>query len=236
MNEYYEYYGPTYRLDVLSSNADDMNTPEYLHKIKTQVFENLRHTGVPSVQQQPIPKTAHDEDDDIHEDERDPDDRKDSTALDKRIQRDDEFSDSEDEGEGGRRDHSSHKKLRKSKSPSAGSTSCTQLNGNTPATEAATPSAPAREPAGLPVTAADPATGLDNGGATINAAGEPVATVPVITSVQRSTTDDANAGMDIEEQVPAPPALHDAVPSHEATAVNVEMVDASTEDPNPAES
>ena len=71
MNEYYEYFGkfdvsryyllskltirqgPTYRLDVPSSNMDDLNTREYLDKIKAQVFENLRHTGsAPSVQQQ----------------------------------------------------------------------------------------------------------------------------------------------------------------------------------------
>jgi len=55
MNEYYEYFGPTYRLDVPQSNADDLNTREYLEKIKTQVLENLRQTGgghAPSVQMQ----------------------------------------------------------------------------------------------------------------------------------------------------------------------------------------
>lgn len=53
MNEYYEYFGPTYRLDVPQSNMDDLNTREYLEKIKAQVFENLRHTGIaPSVQSQ----------------------------------------------------------------------------------------------------------------------------------------------------------------------------------------
>lgn len=55
MNEYYEYFGPTYRLDVPQSNTEDMNTSEYLEKIKAQVFENLRQTGggsAPSVQSQ----------------------------------------------------------------------------------------------------------------------------------------------------------------------------------------
>lgn len=53
MNEYYEYFGPTYKLDVPPSNMDDLNTREYLEKIKMQVFENLRHTGsAPSVQTQ----------------------------------------------------------------------------------------------------------------------------------------------------------------------------------------
>lgn len=56
MNEYYEYFGPTYRLDVPQSNMDDLNTREYLEKIKAQVFENLRHTGIaPSVQSQGKP-------------------------------------------------------------------------------------------------------------------------------------------------------------------------------------
>jgi histone deacetylase 1/2 len=58
MNEYYEYFGPTYRLDVPQSNTDDLNTPEYLEKIKVQVFENLRHTaggGAPSVQMNRTP-------------------------------------------------------------------------------------------------------------------------------------------------------------------------------------
>lgn len=53
MNEYYEYFGPTYRLDVPQSNMEDLNTPEYLDKIKVQIFENLRHTiHAPSVQMQ----------------------------------------------------------------------------------------------------------------------------------------------------------------------------------------
>lgn len=54
INEYYEYYGPTYRLDVPPSNMDDLNTRDYLEKIKEQVFENLRNTAftAPSVQQQ----------------------------------------------------------------------------------------------------------------------------------------------------------------------------------------
>ena len=56
MNEYYEYFGPNYRLDVPQNNTEDLNTAEYLDKVKTQVFENLRHTGggggAPSVQMQ----------------------------------------------------------------------------------------------------------------------------------------------------------------------------------------
>ncbi|GAA5996960.1 uncharacterized protein JCM10292_006114 [Rhodotorula paludigena] len=132
MNEYYEYFGPNYRLDVPQSNTEDHNTPEYLDKIKAQVFENLRHTaggGAPSVQMQAIPRTAMDEDDDVDEDERDPNVRRHQAELDRRIQRDDELSDSEDEGEGGRRNRQSHR--RSSKSPVRKSPA--------PATDSATP-------------------------------------------------------------------------------------------------
>ena len=52
-NEYYEYYGPDYQLDVPSSNMSDHNTPEYLDKLRETVFEVLReHIGAPSVQMQ----------------------------------------------------------------------------------------------------------------------------------------------------------------------------------------
>lgn len=51
VNEYYEYFGPDYELDVKSSNTEDMNTPAYLARVKRIVMENLRHTGgPPSVQ------------------------------------------------------------------------------------------------------------------------------------------------------------------------------------------
>lgn len=51
VNEYYEYFGPDYELDVKSSNTDDLNTPAYLDRVKRIVLENLRQTGgAPSVQ------------------------------------------------------------------------------------------------------------------------------------------------------------------------------------------
>jgi len=51
VNEYYEYFGPDYELDVKSSNTDDLNTPAYLERVKRIVMENLRHVGgPPSVQ------------------------------------------------------------------------------------------------------------------------------------------------------------------------------------------
>lgn len=47
VNEYYEYFGPDYELDVRSSNTEDMNTPEYLERVKNIVLDNVRHLGGP---------------------------------------------------------------------------------------------------------------------------------------------------------------------------------------------
>ncbi|KAF9113250.1 histone deacetylase [Mortierella sp. AM989] len=66
-NDYYEYFGPDYKLDVKPSNMDNANTVEYLEKIKQQVFENLaRSKGAPSVQMQPrvIPDNEFEESED----------------------------------------------------------------------------------------------------------------------------------------------------------------------------
>ncbi|KAG0230097.1 histone deacetylase [Actinomortierella wolfii] len=94
-NDYYEYFGPDYRLDVRPSNMDNANTPEYLEKVKQQVFENLaRSRGAPSVQMQPVPRDM-----DLSEDEDmdDPDKRIPQRLWDKKIVPENEYEDSEDE-------------------------------------------------------------------------------------------------------------------------------------------
>ncbi|KIJ68655.1 hypothetical protein HYDPIDRAFT_106887 [Hydnomerulius pinastri MD-312] len=112
VNEYYEYFGPDYELDVKSSNTEDMNTPEYLERVKNIVLENLRRLkGPPSVQMSDIPKLPIDDAmDDMNQDEDfiPSDTRRHRRLLDSRIQADGELSDSDDEGEGGRRDHANH--------------------------------------------------------------------------------------------------------------------------------
>lgn len=51
MNEYYEYFGPDYQLDVKASNMDDNNSRAYMERVKGIVLENLRSIGgPPSVQ------------------------------------------------------------------------------------------------------------------------------------------------------------------------------------------
>ncbi|KAF9186144.1 histone deacetylase [Haplosporangium sp. Z 767] len=94
-NDYYEYFGPDYKLDVRPSNMDNANTVEYLEKIKQQVFENLaRSKGAPSVQMQPVPRDLDLSDD---EDLDDLDKRIPQRLWDKRIVPDNEFEESEDE-------------------------------------------------------------------------------------------------------------------------------------------
>lgn len=171
MNEYYEYFGPTYRLDVPQSNMDDLNTREYLEKIKAQVFENLRHTGsAPSVQSQAIPRTSTDVDDDVDEDKKDPNNRRNQADLDNRIQRDDEFSDSEDEGDGGRRDARSHREPKAS--TSAGIDIPILPPASTPAPSASIPAESL--PIAVPISIPSPSASA--------AAVEPVAPGPILTS------------------------------------------------------
>lgn len=107
MNEYFEYFGPYYKLDVKQSNMEDMNTREYLERMKSRVLENLRYVrGPPSVQMQgksadcinsmqkltwrdgcpaEVPRLPHD-DEDPNEDEDmvDPDERRSRESLEPR--------------------------------------------------------------------------------------------------------------------------------------------------------
>lgn len=109
-NDYFEYFGPDFKLHISPSNMTNQNTQEYMDKIKQRLFENLRMLPhAPGVQMQAIPEDAV-PDDTVDEDTEDPDKRLSIRATDKRIACDEEFSDSEDEGEGGRRNVANHKK------------------------------------------------------------------------------------------------------------------------------
>ncbi|GAP85302.1 putative histone deacetylase 1 2 [Rosellinia necatrix] len=104
-NEYYEYYGPDYELDVRASNMENANSPEYLEKIKNQLIENLRRTAhVPSVQMQDVPRQslgAMTDEDDAELDDLDEDENKDIRVTqrqwERRIERDDEYEASDNE-------------------------------------------------------------------------------------------------------------------------------------------
>jgi histone deacetylase 1/2 len=104
-NDYYEYFAPDYELNVLPSNMDNANSAEYLRRVTEEVVTNLRQTGTPSVQMQDVPRAplgdamdsdGEDEADDMDVDQN-PDTRLTQREADKRIARDDEFYESEDE-------------------------------------------------------------------------------------------------------------------------------------------
>ncbi|KAK0734668.1 hypothetical protein B0T26DRAFT_819936 [Lasiosphaeria miniovina] len=103
-NEYYDYYGPDYELDVRSSNMENANSYEYLEKIKVSVIENLKKTiPVPSVQMTDVPRTGfgmsdeqEDELDDLDEDEN-KDTRVSQRQWEKNVERQDEFEDDDDD-------------------------------------------------------------------------------------------------------------------------------------------
>ncbi|RFU32704.1 hypothetical protein B7463_g3632, partial [Scytalidium lignicola] len=106
-NEYYEYYGPDYELDVRASNMENANSRDYLEKIKTQVIENLKKTAhAPSVQMTEVPRTTilgGTDEDEAELDDLDDDENKDKRTTKRRwdqsIARDDELDESEDEEE-----------------------------------------------------------------------------------------------------------------------------------------
>lgn len=92
-NEYYEYYGPDYKLSVRPSNMFNVNTPEYLDKVMTYIFANLENTKyAPSVQLNHTPRDAEDLGD-VEEDSAEAKDTKGGSqyARDLHVEHDNEF-------------------------------------------------------------------------------------------------------------------------------------------------
>lgn len=118
-NDYFEYFGPDFKLHIQPSNMQNQNTQDYLDKIKTRLFENLRMLPhAPGVQMAPTPEDAiNDDSDDDEDNPKNSDQRISIRASDKRVANDGEYSDSEDEGEdGGRKDERDHKSTPNKKS------------------------------------------------------------------------------------------------------------------------
>ncbi|KAJ2964851.1 hypothetical protein NQZ79_g227 [Umbelopsis isabellina] len=56
-NNYFEYFGPEYRLDVRSTNMKNHNSRQYLEKLTAEIIENLRSMPfAPSVGLQEVPR------------------------------------------------------------------------------------------------------------------------------------------------------------------------------------
>ncbi|RUS29159.1 histone deacetylase RpdA [Jimgerdemannia flammicorona] len=103
-NDYFEYYGPEFKLDVPSNNMENHNTRDYLEKITAKVVDNLRHMPfAPSVQIQEVPR---DWSSDEFDSDEEPDSRSSQRYRDLRIVPDAELSDSDDEGDSRRNERS----------------------------------------------------------------------------------------------------------------------------------
>ena len=62
-NEYFEYYGPEFKLDVPNNNMDNQNSKKYLDGILETVTEQLKNMPfAPSAAQHPIPDDLSDDD------------------------------------------------------------------------------------------------------------------------------------------------------------------------------
>jgi hypothetical protein len=58
-NDYIQYFGPEYKLDVVPTNMDNQNSREYLDGIRAKILDNLRSLPcAPSVQMQETPSQA----------------------------------------------------------------------------------------------------------------------------------------------------------------------------------
>ncbi|RKP39010.1 histone deacetylase Rpd3 [Dimargaris cristalligena] len=69
-HDYYEYYGPDYRLDVPSNNMDNHNDRKFLEKIRNRIADTLRQIPhAPSVQLQSVPRDVSTEDEDEEDEE-----------------------------------------------------------------------------------------------------------------------------------------------------------------------
>jgi histone deacetylase 1/2 len=111
MNDYFEYYGPDFTLHLKPNNMENQNSSEYLEKTRNRILENLRHLETPN------PGLRANVDDFFQnessdEEFEDPDERLSERLRDKRVQPDDELSDSEDDDETPRRNQQSHKRPR----------------------------------------------------------------------------------------------------------------------------
>ena len=120
-NEYYEYYGPDYKLDVRPSNMHNANSPEFLSKIMSNIVANLEHTKhAPSVQMNPVPNDPEDLGD-VEEDTESAIDTKGGSeyARDNIIQPENEFYDDDDKDHGSKeiQDHSNALRASNGSSP-----------------------------------------------------------------------------------------------------------------------
>uniref|UniRef100_A0A7E4VAN2 Histone deacetylase n=1 Tax=Panagrellus redivivus TaxID=6233 RepID=A0A7E4VAN2_PANRE len=116
-NDYFEYYGPDFKLHITPSNMSNHNSPEYLERVKTMIFSNLAKLDhVPSVQMHAAPPSVK-IDRTAPIDAADPDVRFPDAISDSIVEHDNELYDDEREG-GDKRNEQSHKRPATSPTPS----------------------------------------------------------------------------------------------------------------------
>jgi histone deacetylase 1/2 len=118
-NDYFEYYGPDFKLHLTPSNMTNQNTSDYLDKVKCKLLENLRMLpAAPSVQMHPIPQdTTVELNSGVDTEEREADTRMSLRASDKKVDDESEMYD-EMESEGGdKRNQQSHKRAKEASPP-----------------------------------------------------------------------------------------------------------------------
>ncbi|KAM3172130.1 Histone deacetylase 1 [Hymenolepis weldensis] len=99
-NDYYEYFGPEFKLHISPSNTPNMNSPEYIDRVKSKLFENLRMLPhAPSAPMIDIPPDAVDVEEQEKEaiENEDPDKRISIMASDKSTHKENEYYDSGEE-------------------------------------------------------------------------------------------------------------------------------------------
>eukprot|EP00091_Calanus_sinicus_P010463 TRINITY_DN24308_c0_g1_i1.p1 TRINITY_DN24308_c0_g1~~TRINITY_DN24308_c0_g1_i1.p1 ORF type:complete len:167 (-),score=35.43 TRINITY_DN24308_c0_g1_i1:99-575(-) len=92
-NDYFEYFGPDFKLHIAPSNMANQNTSEYVDKIRSRLLENLRMLPhAPGVQMADVPEDSIDlNKEDEKEDGEDKDKRSSMKLMDKRVEPDNEF-------------------------------------------------------------------------------------------------------------------------------------------------
>jgi len=104
-NDYFEYFGPDFKLHIAPSNMANQNTPEYVDKIRSRLLENLRMLPhAPGVQMADIPEDGVNINQDEAVENSNPDSRVNSIMKDRRVEADNEF----EEGKSGNRNTESH--------------------------------------------------------------------------------------------------------------------------------
>jgi len=98
-NDYFEYYGPDFKLHITPSNMSNHNTSEYLDKVKEKIFEGLRNLPhAPSVQMHTPGEDAIQGDEGALIDETNPDERIPQALSDKIVEHEGELYEGEKEG------------------------------------------------------------------------------------------------------------------------------------------